>query len=141
MADLPSLGVIAVSLAISAVLYAPAAAFDAPKRPLSADVIASVAALTVVCTALAFVVFFALITEVGPVRSTVITYINPAVAVLLGVTVLGEHFGVGTGVGFVLIVAGCLLATRRDTEPVPPARRRRHLEEDGTRPVPALGSD
>ena len=66
-----------------------------------------------VCTALAFVVFFALIAEVGPVRATVITYVNPAVAVLLGVTLLGEPFTAGTAIGFVLILAGCVLATRR----------------------------
>jgi len=50
----------------------------------------------VVCTALAFVLFFELIVEVGPARSTVITYINPAVAILLGVVLLGEPFTVGS---------------------------------------------
>ncbi|HMK99671.1 MAG TPA: DMT family transporter, partial [Acidimicrobiales bacterium] len=64
------------------------------------------------CTALAFVLFFALIAEVGALRATVITYVNPAVAVALGVGVLGERFTVGTAVGFVLILGGCFLATR-----------------------------
>ena len=70
-------------------------------------------ALTVVCTVVAFLVFFALIAEVGAYRATVITYVNPAVAVLLGVTVLGEKFGVATAAGFGLIVVGCVFATGR----------------------------
>ena len=74
---------------------------------------ASVVTLALVCTALAFVVFLALIAEVGPVRATVITYVNPAVAVLLGVTLLDESFTLGTAVGFVLILIGSYFATRR----------------------------
>ena len=68
--------------------------------------------LAVVCTALAFILFFALIEQVGPVRATVITYVNPAVAALLGVTILGEAFTVGMAVGFALVLAGSVLATR-----------------------------
>jgi drug/metabolite transporter (DMT)-like permease len=66
----------------------------------------------VLCTAIAFLVFFALITEIGPVRATVITYVNPAVAAVLGVVVLDEAFTVGMAVGFVLVLAGSILATR-----------------------------
>ena len=65
-----------------------------------------------VCTAIAFLVFFALIAEIGPVRATVITYVNPAVAAVLGVAVLGERLTLGMGVGFVLVLAGSVLATR-----------------------------
>jgi drug/metabolite transporter (DMT)-like permease len=61
----------------------------------------------------AFLVFFALIAEAGPLRAQAITYVNPAVALALGVALLGEPFTVGAAVGFVLIVAGLLLATRR----------------------------
>jgi len=73
----------------------------------------SVAILGVVCTALAFLLFFALIAEVGPARATVITYVNPAVALLLGVLILGEPFTLGAGAGFLLIVLGSYLATKR----------------------------
>ena len=69
-------------------------------------------ALAVVCTAIAFLLFFALIAEAGPVRATVITYVNPAVAAVLGVAILGEDFTVGMGIGFVLVLAGSVLATR-----------------------------
>jgi drug/metabolite transporter (DMT)-like permease len=68
----------------------------------------------------AFVLFFRLINEVGPARSTVITYINPAVAVTLGVSVLGEPFTLATACAFALILGGSVLATRRGT-PVRPA--------------------
>ena len=65
----------------------------------------------VICTALAFIVFFKLIAEIGPVRATVITYVNPAVAAILGVTILSEHLTVGMGLGFALVLAGSVLAT------------------------------
>lgn len=117
LSDLPPLGVVTSSLILCALVYAPLAAFSLPNRVLSASVVWSVVGLTLVCTVAAFLVFFALIGEVGPVRATVITYVNPAVAVLLGVTVLGEKFAWGTGVGFALIIAGCILATRRSREP------------------------
>jgi drug/metabolite transporter (DMT)-like permease len=117
--DLPALGVIAASLAVTALVYVPIAAFSLPDAVPPAKVIGSVLALALVCTALAFVLFFALIEEVGPVRATVITYVNPAVAAVLGVAVLGETFTVGMGAGFVLILLGSFLAARpRRVEPV-----------------------
>ena len=84
-------------------------------------------ALGIVCTAVAFLVFFALIAEVGPVRATVITYVNPAVAVTLGVLLLHEPLTGGIAVGFVLILAGSVLAARaapdrRAPERTAPAR-------------------
>ncbi len=100
-------------------VYAPIAAFSLPAKVPSAHVIEAIVTLAVVCTALAFVLFFELIAEVGPVRATVITYVNPAVAVALGVGVLGERFSAGMGVGFALILAGSALATRPPR--VPPA--------------------
>ena len=123
----PVLSVITASLALCAVMYAPVAFIQRPQHALSANVLASMAGLTVVCTAVAFVAFFALIGEVGPMRSTVVTYVNPAVAVLLGVAVLGEPFGAATAVGFVLVLAGSFLATRPlRAAPVAAPRARRH---------------
>src|SRR5581483_7653343 len=112
LADVPALGVLAVSLTTGALVYAPIAAFSLPRETPSGKAIASVVALTVVCTALAFVLFFALIAEIGPVRATVITYVNPAVAAVLGVGLLDERFTIGMAVGFVLILGGSVLATR-----------------------------
>ena len=73
----------------------------------------TVAVLGVVCTALALALFFALIREVGPQRALVITFVNPAVAVLLGGLLLDEPFTLGLAVGLPLILLGCALATRR----------------------------
>jgi len=116
---LPSMAVIAVSLAACAIAYLPFAALQWPRSVPPMDTLVSVAVLAVVCTALAFVLFFALIAAIGPVRATVITYINPAVAALLGVSVLRENFTFGMGLGFVLVIAGSVLATRRPREPAP----------------------
>lgn len=118
-ADLPALGVVAASLALAAVAYVPAGLIEAPSAWPSGRAISAVLVLAGVCTAVAFLVFFALITEVGPARSTVITYVNPAVAVLLGVLVLDEAFTLATAVGFALILAGSVLATSRRKEPAP----------------------
>jgi drug/metabolite transporter (DMT)-like permease len=120
LGGVPALGVIAASLGVTALVYLPIAAFSVPDAMPSAKVVGSVLGLAVVCTAIAFVLFFALITEVGPVRATVITYVNPAVAAVLGVAILGEDFTVGMGVGFVLVLAGSVLATRPSAA-APPA--------------------
>ncbi|MGD0726498.1 MAG: DMT family transporter [Spirochaetia bacterium] len=109
----PSVSVIGISLAACAVAYAPLAAAQWPHALPGTGVLVSVGVLAVVCTAIAFLLFFALIEEIGPVRATVITYINPAVAALAGVAILHETFTVGMGVGFVLVLAGSVLATRR----------------------------
>jgi drug/metabolite transporter (DMT)-like permease len=121
MSDLPAYGVVAASLLISAIVYAPLAAANWPSKLPAAHVIESVIGLAVICTALAFLVFFALIAEVGPVRATVITYINPAVAAVLGVTLLSEHLTTGMVIGFALVLGGCVLATGRSPEAVPEA--------------------
>jgi drug/metabolite transporter (DMT)-like permease len=111
LADLPVLDVVAASLALCAVAYAPVGIALLPARMPAPEVVASVVVLGVACTAAAFLLFFRLIAEVGPVRATVITYVNPAVAVAAGVTLLGEPFTLGTALGFVLILAGSWLAT------------------------------
>jgi drug/metabolite transporter (DMT)-like permease len=126
LAGLPALGVIAASLALTAIVYLPIAAFSLPTETPSVKVIASVVTLAVVCTAVAFLLFFALIAEVGPVRATVITYVNPAVAAVLGVLVLNERFTAGMAIGFALVLAGSVLATHRrgsraESSPLEPA--------------------
>jgi drug/metabolite transporter (DMT)-like permease len=113
LSDLPALGVIAVSLALCALAYAPATAIGLRRETIGGDALGSVLVLAVVCTALAFVLFFELIATIGPVRATVITYVNPAVAALLGVLVLAEPFTLGMAIGFALILAGSAFATRR----------------------------
>ena len=112
LGDLPGLSVTAVCLAAATVVYAPVAALTWPSTVPSARVLGSLAGLGVLCTAIAFVLFFQLIAEVGPARATVITYVNPAVAVALGVSVLGEPLTPAIVAAFVLILTGSVLATR-----------------------------
>lgn len=120
LGHVPSMGVIAVSLAIVAVLYLPVTGMGLSAGLPSVSVIVSVLVLALICTALAFVLFFELIGEAGPVRATVITFVNPAVAVLLGLVVLSEPLTWGMVVGFPLVLLGSYWATRatRSEEPV-----------------------
>ena len=111
LADLPSLGVIAGALTISAIIYLPVVIVQPPDLSRGSTLL-SIVVLGLVCTALAFILFFRLIAVIGPTRSTVITYVNPAVALALGVIVLGEHVTVGMMIGFPLILAGSILGAR-----------------------------
>jgi len=111
LADVPALPMTTVCLILAALIYTPAAAATWPRHLPSGPVLASLAALGVICTAAAFLVFLRLIREVGPTRAMVFTYVNPAVAVAAGVLVLGEPFTATIAGAFVLILAGCVLAT------------------------------
>lgn len=109
----PSIAVLAASMGFCAVVYAPFAWLTRPTVSVPVDAWGAIIALGVVCTALPFVLYFALIAEAGPSRSTLVTYINPAVALLLGVVVLREALTIGLIVGFPLVLLGSYLATRR----------------------------
>jgi len=128
LSDIPSSGVVAASLLVTAVIYAPIGLTELPRHLPPGRVLASLVGLGVICTAVAFLLFFELIAEIGPVRATVITYVNPAVAVLLGVLLLGESFTLATAAGFVLILGGSVLATG--------AGRRSRVAPAYTDPVP-----
>jgi drug/metabolite transporter (DMT)-like permease len=92
-------------------------------------VLAAVAVLAVVCTAAAFLLLFALVGELGPVRATTVVYVNPLVAVVAGAVLLHERVTVWTVAGFALVLAGSVLVTRR----APAAR----AAEPGSAPVGA----
>jgi drug/metabolite transporter (DMT)-like permease len=125
MADLPGTGVVAVSLVLTALIYVPVVALTGgwPTQVPSAAAVGSVVTLAVVCSAAAFLIMFALIAEIGPVRTTTITYVNPAVAIVAGAVVLGERVTVWTLVGFVLVLAGSFFVTRRRREALAPPER------------------
>lgn len=112
LADVPPLGVVTASLILATVLYAPFAPLLWPSQATWAAV-SSVAGLGILCTATAFILFFALIAEVGPARATVITYINTVVAIILGVVLLNEPFTLGMAIGFPLVIVGSILGTAR----------------------------
>ena len=109
LAHVPSLGTITLSLLVVGVAYLPFALLT-QHEVLSVRSGVSLAALGIFCTALAFLGFFALIGEVGPARAPLFTYVNPIVAILLGVLVLGESLSLGLLVGFPLVIVGCWLA-------------------------------
>lgn len=119
LSELPPLGMTAACLAFAAVVYSPIAAVTWPAAVPPAKVLAALAGLGVVCTALAFLGFFALIAEAGPARASVITYVNPAVAVGLGILVLGERLTLPMAAAFILILSGSVLATRTGSPPEP----------------------
>jgi drug/metabolite transporter (DMT)-like permease len=105
------LGPVAGALGIASILLLPFALLGAPTETPTGQAIASVVVLGLVCTALAFLVFFRLIAEVGPSRASIITYVNPVVALALGVAILDEHLTTGAVAGLLLILAGSWLST------------------------------
>jgi drug/metabolite transporter (DMT)-like permease len=121
--EVPGVAASSIALTLTALVYAP---FAGPRlgrvASVSSSALWAVLALGVICTALALAVFFALIREAGPQRALVITFVNPAVAVLFGVLLLSEQFTVGLAVGLPLILAGCVLATRRSARAVADSR-------------------
>jgi drug/metabolite transporter (DMT)-like permease len=119
LADVPALPMTAVCLGFAALVYAAPAAATWPTEMPSAQVLLALGGLAVICTALAFIVFFALIREIGAARALVFTYINPAVALAAGVIVLREPLTLWNVAALALILAGCVLATRRHTEEEP----------------------
>lgn len=133
LAELEAIGVVTASLVVTAVLYAPAGVATMPTS-LSAATVGSVVVLAVVCTVAAFLAFFALIREVGPSRSTVVTYVNPLVAVLLGIAILSEPFTLGIAVGMPLILVGSVLGTAPSLRP--PGGGGAKREESSEKPPP-----
>jgi drug/metabolite transporter (DMT)-like permease len=115
MPDVPGTGVMALGFTISAVVYAPVVAVTRawPAAWPSTSVTVSMVLLAAVCSAGAFSVMASLVAEVGPVRATTVTYVNPAVALIAGALVLGEPVGPWSVAGFALILAGCFLAAAR----------------------------
>jgi drug/metabolite transporter (DMT)-like permease len=110
---LDSIGPLAASLAVASVMLLIPAAAEFPAALPSAAAVVSIVVLGVVCTAVAMLLMFYLVHHAGASRASVITYINPVVATLLGVLVLREHLGIGGYSAFALILLGSWLATRR----------------------------
>jgi drug/metabolite transporter (DMT)-like permease len=109
LASVPSLGTITLSLLMIGVVYLPIGALTQHEIPTFPSIVALLA-LAVICTAVAFLAFFALIREVGPVRAPLFTYVNPIVAILLGAIVLAEPLTPGLLIGFPLVIVGCWFA-------------------------------
>jgi drug/metabolite transporter (DMT)-like permease len=107
------------ALTVAALVLTPAALAAPPDGTISADAWISLIVLGVFCTAAAFVAYGVLVLEAGPSRASVITYVAPVVALVLGVLALDERPGTGAYVGLVLILAGSWLSTRGRAGPEP----------------------
>jgi len=120
LTEVPGIGLAALALGMVAVGYVPIALLTQDQAP-TARSLSALVALAILCTAIAFVIFFALIREVGPAKATVITFINPIVALALGVVVLDEHLSWGQLLGLPIVLAGCWLAAGQKPAEVEPA--------------------
>jgi drug/metabolite transporter (DMT)-like permease len=130
--EVPGAAASSIALFVTVVVYAP---FALPQLDQVADAsssaLLSLVGLGAICTALALALFFVLIREVGPQRALVITFVNPGVAVLLGVLLLDEPFTLGIAIGLPVVLVGCVLATRRS-----PVRTQPSELADVDSPVP-----
>jgi len=131
IAALPSLGVVSVECVTATIVVLPLAVTRLPSKLPDLEVIASLLVLGLICTALAYLIFFALVAEVGASRGTVITYVNPAVSVFLGVTLLGESLNAAIVVGFLLIIVGSWLSTGSTLPPSLGHLLRARLQQQG----------
>ena len=114
LAGLPGPGVVAVSVAMVSVAYLPYGVSHLPKSP-TVETVLAIAVLAFVCTAGGFLALIALTREVGPARATVVTYVNPAVAIGLGILILGDPLTLGMVLGLPTIIVGSILATSART--------------------------
>jgi len=110
LTDLDPLGPVAASLILATIALLPAAIAGWPHALPSGSALIAIAVLGVVCTVLGLVIFFQLIGEAGASRASIITYVNPVVAVVVGVLALHEHVGVMSLVGLLLILRGSWLS-------------------------------
>ncbi len=122
LAGVPALGLTCASLCISTALLAVPAALDPPSEMPALDAAASVVVLGVFCTALAFILFYALVGRVGSGRATLITYVSPIFSLAAGIAILGESVEALTLVGLVLILLGSWAAAGQSVPGVPSTR-------------------
>jgi drug/metabolite transporter (DMT)-like permease len=111
LSDLPAIAPVAGAVTVSTIALAPLAVFSLPEHSAAFKAWGSVVVLGIACTAVALVVFFVLLTEAGPSRASIITYLNPVVAVALGVAFLDESLGAASVAGLALILAGSYVST------------------------------
>ena len=116
-ANLPGVDGIAingVAMGITCIFYTPIAIAVWPSNPVSAQAITALVALGVFSTAIAFMLFFIVIVEIGAARGSLTTYVNTAFAVVLGIIILDEPITLGIIVGLPMVVLGSYLASRKE---------------------------
>jgi drug/metabolite transporter (DMT)-like permease len=105
--------ILAVTLLLAAIIYLPTLAFVLPTKVPPASALASIFVLGAVCTALAFIIYFKVMSHFGPARASLTVYINTVVAVLLGVLILDEELTSTMLIGIPLVLVGSYLASRK----------------------------
>lgn len=107
----------AIAMTITAFIFAPAALTNLPEKMPSFNATASLIGLGVLSTGLAFMIYFGLVKEIGQARGSLVTYLNTAFAVVLGVLVLGEPLTIGIITGLPLVLLGSYFASRKSVTP------------------------
>lgn len=105
----------AVAMALTAIVYTPFAALQWPRQPVPTSSHLAVIALGILCTAFAFVLFFAAMEEIGAARASLVTYLSTAFAVVLGTLILAEPLTLGIAIGLPMVLFGSYLASRKPT--------------------------
>ena len=103
----------AVAMALTALFYLPFTVVQWPTHEISNEAIGAIIGLGVLSTGAAFVAFFALAAIIGVARGSLVTYLNTAFAVVLGVIILNEPLTVGMLIGLPLVLIGSYLASRK----------------------------
>jgi drug/metabolite transporter (DMT)-like permease len=119
--EVPALPMTAACLTVAAAISSPFALMSWPAQAPSTLATGSLVLLGLLCTALAFLLFFRLIADAGPARATAIAYVNPVVALALGVALHGDPLTPLIGAGAVLVLAGTFMATRRSAHEAEPS--------------------
>ncbi len=112
--DVSGIAINGLAMVFTAVAYLPLMILQFPEtNTVSTESALSLIILGVFSTALAFISFFIVLKEIGPARASIGTYVNTAVAVVLGVLILSEPLTPGIIVGLPLVMIGSFLASRK----------------------------
>ena len=114
--DVSGIAINGLAMVLTSIAYAPLMILQFPEvSAVSTESAASLLALGVFSTALAFISFFIVLKEIGPARASIGTYVNTAVAVVLGVMILSEPLTIGIIIGLPLVMIGSFLASRKNS--------------------------
>lgn len=111
--DASGVAINGIAMAISTAIFAPFALTNLPKSTPSSDAILATIGLGVLCTAIAFWIFFKVLDEIGPARASLVVYPNTAIAVVLGIILLDEKLTLAIAIGLPLVLVGSYYASRK----------------------------
>ncbi|MFO1322888.1 MAG: DMT family transporter [Burkholderiales bacterium] len=113
LGDVPSFSIATASQVAAAIALLPALPFTTVPGPVTAAVVANVVALALASTAIAYLIYFKLIADVGPSRALTVTFLIPLFGVVWGRLFLGEAVTASMLAGGALIVVGTIVTLRR----------------------------